>query len=412
MAEPYTLTTLPSGLRVATEQLSGMESVTFCVSFNVGARYEHEEEHGLAHLLEHMAFKGTPTRNALKIAEQFDAIGGNVNAYTSNEHTVYYARVLREYLPEAVETLADILQHSVFDEQELIREKEVVIQEIGQNEDSPEDLVFDYLHQVAFADSPLGRGILGTEESVRQFTPEDLHQFIRRNYHTPAMVIAAAGNITHQETLDLVNRHFTDFPSNHSPEYQRTLYHTGQKCVEKEQEQVQIMLGFESFPLLDADYYALQLLSTIFGGGMSSRLFQEIREKRGLAYSISSFLTSYHDVGMIGIHAATGEEHAAELLQVLQEESQKLLQGVTAEELSRAKQQHRAGVLMRRESPTSMAEWMARHLQDYREFRNAEELIRRVQAVTQEDIQRIATRIFTTPRISLAALGPGAEKLR
>ena len=408
MTEPYTLTTLPSGLRVATEQLAGMESVTFCVSFNVGARYELPEEHGIAHLLEHMAFKGTPTRNALEIAEEFDSIGGQVNAYTSNEQTVYYARVLREHLPLAVEILADILQHSTFDEEELIREKDVVIQEIGQNEDSPEDLVFDYLHQVAFAESTLGRSILGTEESVRSFTSDQLRGFIQRHYHTPAMVITAAGNITHADTLALVQRYFTDFPDTNIPSHPAAEYHAGNKCISRDLEQVQVMLGFESFAIHDADYYVLQLLSTILGGGMSSRLFQEVREKRGLAYSISAFLTTYQDVGMLGIHAATSEEKTAELLEVLNAETQKLIRGVSEQELSRAKQQHRAGVLMRRESPTSMAEWMARHLQDYKEFRNAEDLIARVQAVTQADIQRVAKRIFEVPRISLTALGPEA----
>lgn len=411
MTQGFQLTTLPSGLRVASEQLSGMESVTLCVSFNVGARYELPEEHGIAHLLEHMAFKGTPTRNAQEIAEEFDSIGGQVNAYTSNEHTVYYARVLREHLPMAVETLADILQHSTFDEDELAREKDVVVQEIGQNEDSPEDLVFDYLHQVAFKGNTLGRSILGTEESVQGFTSENLHGFIRKHYHIPAMVISAAGNITHQDTLALVGEYFTDFPAEGHSSHPHAAYHTGSKCISRDLEQVQVMLGFESFPIHDADYYTLQLLSTLLGGGMSSRLFQEVREKRGLAYSISSFLTTYQDVGMIGVHAATSEEKAKELLDVLHDEAQKLMLGVSEEELSRAKQQHRAGILMRRESPTSMAEWMARHLQDYQEFRDANNLIGRIQAVTQADIQRVAKRIFTTPRISLAALGPGAEEL-
>lgn len=411
MAEPYTLTTLPSGLRVATEQLAGMESVTFCISFNVGARYELSEEHGIAHLLEHMAFKGTPTRTALEIAEEFDSIGGQVNAYTSNEQTVYYARVLREHLPLAVEILADILQHSTFDEDELIREKDVVIQEIGQNEDSPEDLVFDFLHQVAFKGSTLGRSILGTEESVRSFTSGQLHGFIRKHYHAPAMVITAAGNITHADTLALVQKYFTDFPDTNIPSHSAAGYYAGSKCLSRDLEQVQVMQGYESFAIHDADYYVLQLLSTILGGGMSSRLFQEVREKRGLAYSISSFLTTYQDVGMIGIHAATSEEKAHELLDVLNAETQKLILGVTEQELSRAKQQYRAGVLMRHESPTSMAEWMARHLQDYKEFRDAQNLIARVQAVTPADVQRVAKRIFDAPRISLAALGPEAERL-
>ncbi len=411
MENTYQCTTLPNGLRVASEKLLGMESVTVCVSFNVGARHEAPDEHGIAHLLEHMAFKGTPTRNAREIAEEFDSIGGHVNAYTSNEQTVYHARVLREHLPTAVEILADILQHSLFDEEELAREKEVVIQEIGQNEDSPEDLVFDYLHEMAFPNQALGQSILGTEETVRSFTSDHLRGFIAKHYHTPAMVISAAGNIEHADLLALVEQFFTDFSAAPASIPAVAQFHTGSKCIDRDLEQVQVMLAYDSFAMHDPDYYVLQLLSTILGGGMSSRLFQEVREKRGLAYSISAFLTTYTDVGFLGIHAATSEDKVAELQQVLHEQTQLMMQEISEVELQRAKNQHRSGMLMRRESPTAVAEWIARHLQDYREYRTAAELTRRVAAITVADIHRVAQRIFANPRMTLAALGPEADKL-
>lgn len=406
MTGSYQLTTLDNGLRIASEQLIGMESVTVCVSFNVGARHEEPEEHGIAHLLEHMAFKGTSKRSARQIAEEFDNIGGQVNAYTSMEQTVYYARVLKQHLPVAVEILADILQHSVFDANELAREQEVILQEIGMNEDSPEDLVFDYLHEVSYRAQPLGRSILGTPKSVNSFTADHLKAYMAKHYHTPSMVISAAGNLEHNHLVKLVEQHFTEFAEAPLPAAAPAVFHTGEKRVVRDLEQLQIMLGFYSFPIHDPDYYTLQLLSTILGGGMSSRLFQEVREKRGLAYSVQSFLTTYQDTGLLGVYVATGEDKAKELLPVLAAEMQQLAQGITSEELLRAKNQHRAGVLMRRESPTSVAEWLARHLQDYREYRSAEELTARVAKVTIQDIQRVAQRLFARPQLCLSSLGP------
>jgi predicted Zn-dependent peptidase len=402
----YQLTTLDNGLRIATEKLVGVESVTFCVSFNVGARHEEPEEHGIAHMLEHMAFKGTTKRSARQIAEEFDNIGGQVNAYTSMEQTVYYARVLKQHLPVAVEILGDILQHSLFDAKELAREQDVILQEIGMNEDSPEDLVFDYLHEVAYADQPLGRSILGTPESVKSFSADHLNAYMAKHYHTPAMVISAAGNVEHADVLTLVNEHFSHFAHAALPVAATANYQNGEKRVVRDLEQLQVMLGFHSFPIHDPDYYAVQLLSTILGGGMSSRLFQEIREKRGLAYTVQSFLTTYQDTGMLGLYVATGEDKAAELLPVLVEQVLQLTKSVTEAELTRAKNQHRAGVLMRRESATSVAEWIARHLQDYREYRTAEVLIARAAEVTCADIQRVATRLFSTPKLTLSSLGP------
>jgi predicted Zn-dependent peptidase len=402
----YHLTTLPNGLRVATEKLIGMESVTFCVSFHVGARQETPEEHGLAHLLEHMAFKGTTKRNARQIAEEFDGIGGNVNAYTSMEQTVYYARVLKQHLPLAVEILADILQNSVFDAAELAREQEVILQEIAQTEDSPDDLVFDYLHEAAYPTHPLGRSILGTPETVMQFTADSLKTFIARHYHSNQMIISAAGNLDHAELCQLVEQHFTGFQSVAAEATSLASFTSGQKYVERELEQLQVMLGFQSVPRHDPDYDAAQILSSILGGGMSSRLFQEVREKRGLAYSVNAFLTTYQDTSLCGVHVASSPDKAPELLKVLVEEVQKLTATEVSEaELTRAKNQFRASILMRRESPTAVAESIARNLQEYGRYRSADELIQRFSVVTPQDIKRVACRIFQPELLALSSIG-------
>lgn len=405
MNPAYQLTTLDNGLRIASEKLVGMESVTVCVSFNVGARQEEPREHGIAHFLEHMAFKGTEKRSARQIAEEFDAIGGHVNAYTSMEQTVYYARVLGQHLPVAVEILGDILQNSIFHPTEIAREQDVIIQEIAMNEDSPEDLVFDYLHEVAYAEQPLGRSILGTDESVSSFTAADLRAYVDKHYHTPSMVISAAGNLEHGALVKLVEQHFTRFGTTPAKSLPAAVYRMGEKRVDRDLEQLQLMLGFASIPLHDPDYPALQLLSTILGGGMSSRLFQEIREKLGLAYSVNSFLTTYPDTGLLGIYSATSPEKATELLPVLDEQVRQLAGTLTETELTRARNQQLAGLLMRRENPTSVAEWIARHLHDFNEYRNVQMLTQRINAVTLEDLRRVADRLFSRPQLTLAALG-------
>ncbi len=405
----YQLTTLDNGLRIASEHLPSVESATICFSFNAGARQETDSQHGLAHLLEHMAFKGTKRRNARQIAEAFDDIGGSVNAYTSMEKTVYYARVLKEHLPVAVDVLADILRNSTFTEEELKREQEVIVQEIGMHHDSPEDLVFDNLHQVAYGKHPLGQSILGTSETVCSFTADNLRNFINAHYHAPTCVISAAGNIQHDLLTDLVSEHFSGITQEKAQPLKKPEFHVGEKQVIRDElEQMQVMMAFEGVTPHDENYYAAQLLSTLFGGGMSSRLFQEVREKRGLAYSVSSFLTSYQDGGMFGVYAATGAEKKDELIQVLNDETQKLLEGVTDEELTRAKNQQKAALLMRRESVTAMAEWIGRHLQDYNEYRDGKSLTALIENVSKDDVADAAKLIFAEPKMALATLGPKA----
>jgi predicted Zn-dependent peptidase len=402
----YTLTTLDNGLRVASCTLPARATVTVAVSVNVGARYESEAQNGISHLLEHMAFKGTSRRNAKQIAEAFDDIGGNSNAYTSLENTVYYARVLKENLREAVDILADILQNSTFDEAELNRERGVIIQEIAMHQDSPDDLIFDFFHETAYPNQPLGRSILGTETHIKAFTRSQIQDYIGAHYHAPSMVLSAAGNISHAELVELGRHFFGTLESAPPSPAVKAVYHGGEYRKKKTLEQLHVMLGFPSVTMHDDDYYPAQLASTILGGGMSSRLFQEVREKRGLAYSVSAFLTPYEDSGLFGIYAATAEDKGAELIPVLCDEVLRFADSITDTELLRAKTQHKASLLMASESASSVAEWMGRHLMFYNRYKPASELAGIIDAVTKEDILRVASSLCHAPNITFCSLGP------
>lgn len=402
----YQLTTLDSGLRIATETIPHVETVAVAVSVDVGARYETPEENGLAHMLEHMAFKGTQRRDARAIAEIFDDIGGQGNAYTSAEQTVYYAKVLKEELTTAVDILGDILLHSTFDEGELERERGVILQEIAMHHDSPDDLVFDLFQETAFPDQPIGRSILGTPENIARFTRNDMQSWMDRFYHPQKIVVTAAGNLSHDELVALTKEHL-DFATRplHAPATPAR-YHGGDKRITRDLEQLHLLIGWECGSVHHPDYYALQLLSIILGGGMSSRLFQEVREKRGLAYHVQSMVSACDDSGVFSLYAATSEEHTQELVPVLCGEVLRLADSVTELELERAKRQHRASLLMAKENTSSVTEWMGRHLLVFGEYKTAETLTRIINAITLDDIRRLARQFASDSRLSVTALGP------
>lgn len=402
----YEITTLPNGLRVATERLSGLETASLAISVDVGARNETEDQHGISHVLEHMAFKGTKKRSALDIAESFDNIGGHLNAYTSHEHTVYYAKILKGDLPLTVDVLCDIVQHSTFDTTELEREQQVILQELAMHHDTPDDLVFDQFQEKAFERQALGRSILGTSESIVRHSSDDLRQFVATHYHPERMVITAAGNVDHQQLLSLLETHLDMTPATASPSADVACYTGGDSIVKKSLEQLQLVLGVEAMPIRSDAYYTLQLLSIILGGGMSSRLFQEVREKRGLVYTIQSFASCYQDTGFFGVYAATGEKESKELLPLITQEWNRLCDAISEEELMRAKNQQKASLLMARESSSSVAEWIGRHLLQFGEYRTASEIATRVDAITVADVMKLASELFSAPRLTLAALGP------
>ena len=403
----YQLTTLDNGLRIATERDTDGYSAAFAIAVDVGARHEEPDEGGLSHMLEHMAFKGTATMNAKEIAEAFDLMGGNVNAYTSHEHTVYYAKVLKEYAADALRLLCEIVAGSTFDAAELERERQVVLQEIAMHQDTPDDLVFDLYQEMAFKDQPLGLSILGKPERVASFTREDMISYTKKHYQPNRLVVAGAGCVDHAETLAIT----TEFFGTRTNEAVKkptiaARYAGGEKTLEKDLEQVQLVLGFPGLASPHPDYYALQVFATILGGGMSSRLFQEIREQRGLAYSVSAFASGYQDTGLLGIYAGTTVEHLPELTGALKDVLRSMKEGVSEEELLRAKNQLKAGTVMTRENCGSIAEWIARHLHVYGEYRTVEMLVAEIEAVTQADMVRMAELALSTDTPTVAALGP------
>jgi predicted Zn-dependent peptidase len=399
------VTELTNGLRIATDQMESVETASIGVWADVGTRNEPAEVNGVSHLLEHMAFKGTERRSARAIAEEIEAVGGHLNAYTAREQTAYYAKILAGDLPLAVDIIADILQYSTFDNEELARERAVVLQEIGQAEDTPDDIVFDYFQTAAFPDQAMGRPVLGQAHIVRDLPREAIRDYMRRHYSPQRLVLSAAGRVDHDRLVELARRAFVDLPRGNDGASEPARYAGGEIRVQRDLEQVHIVLGLPGVGYLDPDYYALGVLSTLFGGGMSSRLFQEIREKRGLVYSIYSFGASFRDGGLFGVYAGTGEKEAAEILPLVIEELRHLPTTVTSDELERAKAQAKAGVLMARESTSNRAEQLASHLLTYGRPMSPEEIIARIEAVDIAHIARVARRLMAGPP-TLAALGP------
>ena len=408
MSDAIRLTRLPNGLTVVSEIMPRVETVSFGAYVAAGTRNEAEAENGVSHFLEHMAFKGTGRRDAAAIAREIENVGGHLNAYTARENTAYYCKVLKEDLPLAADIIGDILTHSTFVPEELERERGVILQEIGQSNDTPDDIIFDHFQATAFPGQPMGRPTLGTEDVIKALKREALTGYMRRHYGPESMVVAAAGALDHDALLDLVKRHFADLPQVAPPASEPARYQGGEFREERELDQVHIVLGFPGTAYAEPLHYPTLLLSTLLGGGMSSRLFQEIREKRGLVYSIYSFAHPFQDGGIFAIYAGTGEKEAEELVPVTLEQLRKVQTDVTQEELDRAKAQFRASLLMSLESTGSRTEQLARQIQVYGRVVPVEETKAKIAAVTIEQVQQVAARAFRAAP-TLAALGPAGK---
>lgn len=408
MTENTRITRLDNGLRVATVAMPSVQTASVGVWIDAGARHERAEVNGVAHMLEHMAFKGTKRRSARVIAEEIENVGGQLNAYTSRENTAYYARVLAEDLPLATDILADILQHSTFEPEELERERGVILQEIGQTLDTPDDLIFDLFQETTFPDQSLGRSILGPAETVQSMTRDQLTGYMAEHYAPGRMVLAAAGKVEHERLVDIGTELFQKLPAATSAveEVQAGRYAQGDLRKDRDLEQVHLILGLPAFSYHDDDFYALQVLSAMLGGGMSSRLFQEVREKRGLAYSVFSFAACYSDTGVFGIYAGTGEAQTAELVPVLCDQLTSLMMNASEEELSRARAQLKASMMMGLESCFAQSEDVARQLLIFDRRIPHEETIAEINAVDAQAIKRVGERLIEGKRPSLAALGP------
>ena len=399
------VTDLPDGLRVVTDAMDSVETVSVGAWIGAGSRHEIPDLHGVSHLLEHMVFKGTGKRSARDIAEQIEAVGGHLNAYTSREHTAFYAKVLKEDIDLAVDIIADLVQNAALDPEELERERSVIIQEINQASDTPDDIVFDYFQEAAFPDQGLGRAVLGTAESVGGMPRDGIAGYMRNSYSAPRTVVAAAGRIAHDRLADLTREAFAGLPAFAAEPVETARYRGGEYRGERDLEQVQVVMGFPGLSFDDPDFYVGSVLSTLFGGGMSSRLFQEAREKRGLCYSIYSFLSCYSDNGLFAIHAGTGEDDAADLLQVICEETRQVMRSVSEAEVARARAQLKASIMMSLESTSSRCEQAARQVMVYGRPLTVAEVIARIEAVDVERAVATARRLFAGP-VTLASLGP------
>jgi predicted Zn-dependent peptidase len=402
------VTRLPSGLTVVTERMDRVETVSLGAYVASGTRHELAEENGASHFLEHMAFKGTERRSATAIAEEIEAVGGHINAYTAREQTAFYVKLLKEDMALGTDIIGDILSHSSFDPGELERERGVILQEIGQANDTPDDIIFDHFQETAYPSQPMGRPVLGTEARIRGMKRDTLMTYMRRHYASANTVVAAAGNLEHDRFLELVEKHFVDLPAEAPPAALPGLYKGGEFREARDLDQVHIVLGFPAVAYADPDYYPAMLLSTLLGGGMSSRLFQEVREKRGLVYSIYSFSAPYIDGGLFGIYAGTGESEAAELMPVALDELHKVQDSVTDAELARARAQVKASLLMSLESTGSRCEQLARQIQVFGRVIPTAETVGKIEAVTRADVQRAAARIFRAAP-TLAAMGPAGR---
>jgi predicted Zn-dependent peptidase len=399
------VSTLANGLNVVTDCMEVVETVSMGAWISVGTRHELPHLNGISHLLEHMAFKGTERRSALEIAEEIEAVGGHLNAYTARENTAYFARVLKEDVALAVDVIADIVQNATLEADELERERAVIIQEINQSHDMPDDLIFDKFQETAFPDQAMGRPVLGSAELVQAMERETILDFMKSRYCASAMVAAAAGNVTHERFVDLAESAFGQLDEGGHSAGDAASYRGGDFLGKKDLEQVHLVLGFEGIGFEDDDYYPLALLSTLLGGGMSSRLFQEVREKRGLAYSIYSFGANYADGGLFGIYAGTGRDDVGKLVPVVCDELNKMRRGPEPSELARARAQLKASTLMSLESTSTRCEQAARQLQIYGRPIPISEIVARIEAVDAVAVGRIAERIVQSPP-TLAALGP------
>lgn len=399
-------TTLPNGLRVLSDTVDEVESVAVGVWADVGTRHEDMAHNGVAHMVEHMMFNGTPSRTSQQIAEEIESAGGQMNAYTSREVTAYYIHLLKDDLPMGMEVLADILQRPTFPDRELEKERGVILQEIGMTLDTPDDLVFDMYQETAYPGQALGAPILGTAEIVAGMTKDTLRDYVRRFYTPEKLIISAAGNVRHDDLVKRVEALFTDLPEDTHQTCAPAAYRGGERREEKTLEQSHIVLGFQGISRTDPDYYPATILATALGGGMSSRLFQEVREKRGLVYSVYASHSAYHDDGQFEIYAGTGPDRLSELMPVLCEEVLKVTQvPVTEEELDRARAQVKAGILMSQESMLSRANRQAKYRMNFDKDLDIPALIARIEAVATTDLCRVAERIFSGIP-TLAALGP------
>jgi predicted Zn-dependent peptidase len=396
---------LANGLTVVTHTMPHIETAAIGIWVKAGARDELPEENGVAHFLEHMAFKGTKRRTAQGIAEEIESVGGEINAATGMETTTYYARVLKEDWKLALDILADIFLESELDADELERERGVILQEIAAAKDQPDDLVFDLAQAASYGEHPLGRSILGPSSLVETFNRDQMVSWRDRNYWASRIAVCATGNVSHGAFTKEVEKLFGHIARGQAPQRQSPVFSAHASMEQKPLDQTHIVLGFPAPNYRDPQIYQLQVLSSTLGGGMSSRLFQEVREKRGLCYSVFSYGTSYEDVGQIGVYAATSPENTPELIDVTANVMLAMGEAVSDKEVSRAKAQLKSSLVMNLESPSSRADQIARQYLAFGEVPDVSTLVQRIEEVTPENVRALAHKLFSGKQPSLGAVG-------
>ncbi|MBZ6076011.1 M16 family metallopeptidase [Microvirga puerhi] len=399
------ITRLDNGLVVATEQIPEVATATLGVWIGTGSRHEMPHEHGLSHLIEHMAFKGTERRSARQIAEDIENVGGDINAATSVEYTSYTARVLGENVDVAMDVLGDILTASAFDPGELAREKGVILQEYAAVEDTPDDLVYDAFMETAFPGQPIGRPILGTPETIDAFDEAVIRTFLKREYAPGKMVLAAAGDVDHGQIAALAQRSFGTMPAVPLREPDSGVYRGGERRIQRKLEQANIVLGLPGLSFKDPGYYAAHLFAHILGGGLTSRLWHEVRETRGLAYSIEAFHWPFSDCGLFGVGAGTAGKDVTELMDVTLACMRQATQDIGETEMTRAKAQMKVALLTALETPGGRLERIARQLLSWGRIIPSDEIVNKVDALTVDQV-RAAGRHLLQGAPTLSAIGP------
>jgi predicted Zn-dependent peptidase len=405
---------LPNGVRIVTEKIDYVKSASIGIWVGVGARDETDPLRGISHVIEHMLFKGTEKRNAQQIADEIDTVGGFLNAFTDKEYTCYYSKVLMEYIDVAVDVLSDMFRHSVIDPVELKRETNVILEEIKRHEDQPDDLVHDIFFETIWPTHVLGKPVIGTVKTVSSFKQDDLFGYMRKRYTPDTIVISAAGNLEHQQVVEMVAARFGDLTGSRSDWREPDLtpdIRLATTLVAKPVEQVHVVIGVPGFDQRDDNKYKLSIIDTVLGGGMSSRLFQEIREKRGLAYSVGSYSASYREGGLFAVYSGTSPESAPEVVSIIKEEFGKLAAAnVSDTEVIRAKNQIRGSLVMAQESMSNRMMRMGKNELVHNRVIPIEEIMEKIQKITTEDIHDIGKQLFGSGEFAMAQVGPVEKK--
>lgn len=403
------LTLLPNGLRVATRAMPGVETAAVGLYADTGSRHEDVRVNGLAHLFEHMVFKGAGSRSAREISEAIEDVGGDLNAMTDRDSTIFTASVMAEHVPLGLELIADMILRPHFTPAELEREKDVVLQELGEARDTPNDIIFDDLQMAAFGDQPLGRSVLGEEASIAAITVEDLHDWRVHQYRAGSLSLVAAGKVDHDRFVDLAAHYFGDLPAGALVQPQPAAFAGGDRVGRAASDQAHIALGYGGPAQLGQEYYAARLFSDVVGGGMSSRLFQQLREERGLAYSVYTMLQSWRDTGLFCVYAATARHQSAAAAQLIEDVLAQAAEDVTEREVNRVRTQAKAGLLMSLESSWGQAGYVARQLALHGRLVDPSEVIADLDAVSVDQVRAAGAAMLAGPR-ARATIGVSAVR--